>query len=152
MANNLFKEDKKVVKQVPHNKYKIPSYKVRCPPYELKEVKGSNESIGSEDTNVILYDEGTFIKNDGFYNELIYKPNAIQKINKNSEINTQLVERVERVERAEPSIEERIENERVKRFICEKKEDKKDLPIANINVSYLLDKNNSTTISAQMKK
>lgn len=100
--------------------------RVRCPPKNSQKQKADSRKvkrlvdISVPDKNISLYDDKQFINNKGFVNELMYKPEI-----KSSYINDETI-----------MIPNNIP-------LNEKHKDESDLPIANINVEYLLNK--STT-------
>ena len=102
--------------------------RVRCPPKNLQKQNNKNDSkkvkrlvdISVPDKNITLYDDKQFIDNKGFVNELMYKPEI-----KSTYIHDETI---------------MIPNNIPLNETCK---EEGDLPIANINVEYLLKK--STT-------
>ncbi len=86
---------------------------IRCKPEERKPVKKIN-----------TYENNQYISNRSFVNELIYKPEIT----------------LNQVEQPKPIIGDIDDLKSISNPTCEFSN---DLPIANINVNYLLDKNTS---------
>lgn len=115
--------------------------KIRCPPPFKPDKIYKIENI---DRDVLIYNDSDYIKNVGFKNELIYNQRSLQTPDINSKLNRQY-----------DSILIKNGDECIDKNICydfKHKEYKTDLPIANINVKYLLDKNNSVKLSEQIKR
>lgn len=94
--------------------------KNRCPPTDI--ILPSNDVVKQEANNVNLYDESDYIDNKGFVNELMYKP----KFHSNVKYNNMEIVPLKDTE-----------------YVSTKSI---DLPIANININYML-KNNTTKLT-----
>lgn len=94
--------------------------KNRCPPTDI--ILPSNDVVKQEANVVNLYNESEYIDNKGFVNELMYKPKFHSSVE------------YDNIEIVPLKANENVSTKSI------------DLPIANININYML-KNNTTKLT-----